>query len=523
MPGPESSSPLTADQPWRGREPYTEADRPFFHGRRRETEELRHLLERDALTLLTGAAAVGKTSLIRAGLLPSLSPDWLPVPITLDWSAGTDQRPLSRQVIEAIEAAALARGLDGPKSNPGDTLWEVFHRTGARWWNARQRIVTPVLVLDQFEDAFAAGVANVTTRRHRDRFLDELSQLAANRPPSRVASRIEDATERDDAFDFGPVPVHVLLVMREELTPQLTGLRTLFPQLRRSELRLTAFTQAQARDVLIRAGAQRGLLADAVVDQLLPRLAAGNEPEHRFPPATLSIQARELAEHRIKLNAAQITADFFMPAPAAPAPVVEAAAVSEAAPAPRRSRAPLALAALLLVGASAWLWQQQQQSQGLHVDSDAPSTETPSAEPAVVTSTPTPATPTPTPEPRVALATPTPAPATPPPATPTPMPVLVATPPPTPMPATPAPLPEPTVTTTIIPPPPPTPTPVPATPLPAETEPARKLPETARQSEKPASVEPPAPRRPATTTIVTPAPARGTPVRKGGYIPGGGG
>ncbi|MEQ1862360.1 MAG: AAA family ATPase [Chthoniobacteraceae bacterium] len=395
-----SDSPplLTADQPWRGSEPYTEADRAFFHGRKREVEELRRLLDRDTLTVLTGAGGTGKTSLVRAGLLPSLSPDLLPVFIRLDWSAASEQRALSRQILDAIDAAARARQLDGPAVKECDTLWETFHRTGARWWSARQRVVTPVLVLDQFEEAFTSGAASITIQRHRDRLLEELSQLAANRPPSRVALRIEDGTERDDAFDFGPAPVRILLIVREEFAPRFAALRAQFPTLGRSELRITAFTEAQAREVLVRGASQRGLFADGVIDQLLPRIAAGNEREFPFAPAALSAQALSLAEQRTQRNVAQITADFFMPNQ--PAAIESPAPAPVEATQPRRSFPWFAIAALLTVCTGAWLWQQQNLMTRWETASVAPAPK--SLPPA----TPEP-TPPPTPEvqPRVALST----------------------------------------------------------------------------------------------------------------------
>lgn len=549
MPDPKTTSPLTAENPWRGAAPYTEDDRAFFFGRRREIDELRHLLLRDTLTVLVGIAGTGKTSLVRAGLLPSLSPDWLPVPIAIDWTAATEQRPLNQQVLEAIDAAALARPLVGPAFKPTDTLWEAFHRTGARWWNARQRVVTPVLVFDQLENAFTAGDTDAKTRRHRDRFLEELAQLVSNRPPSRVASRIEDGSEADDAFDFRPAPVRVVLVVREEATGLLARLRDLFPTFGRSELRLTPFTEAQAREALTRPASQRGLFADGVIDQLLPRLATGHDHEHPFPPAALSTQARGLAETRAQRNAAQIAADFFLPAqpavassPATGVAKIEPAADVAAPSAParkRRSSAPLRLAAIIAVCAAAWfVWQQQQPKIPQPIADSTIEEAGPPATPVVAEPTATPAPPTATEAtPRIALIaeTPTPSPAPPmvaalPPSTPTPTPPpttpspIPATPTPPPPPATPTPAPAtPTPAPTPLPPPPPPPppesTPVPPPP-PASAAPSSAIkpstPRRASASPRPRerAKRPESPRRPATSTIVTPPPPRPTPAKR---------
>jgi hypothetical protein len=542
---------------------------------------LRRLLQRDVLTVLAGPAGTGKTSLVRAGLLPSLGPDWLPVPLVIDWAAGSDQRAVSRQVVEALAAVAKERGLDGPTAKPDDSLWEVFHRAGARWWSARQRVVTPVLVLDQFENAFEAGAANATTRRHRDRFFEELSQLIANRPPTRVAARIEDGGERDDAFDFGEVPVRVVIVLREEALLKFVALRDLFPTATRSEFRLSAFTEAQARDVLTRAAAQRGLFAEGVVDQLLPRVAAGNDREYPFSPAALSTQARELADRRTQSNLAQITPEFFSrsanaaptgsapprpalvqpPAPVAPEVETPTTVTDAAPPAQGSSSALLALAAVMVACAGTWIWTQQSQPKFQPVSEVAvtnsereplaspettsePGSPTPAAATAtpahpVVSATPStpiaPAVPTmaettprvavvsttlPPPTPAAAPATPTPAPAT-----PTPVPLITEA--LSPKPPMPPPPPLPTLepadldaaTTSIVPPPTPAATP-PPTPGPRR-EPVAKPVRTEKPREPANRPEPERAARPPTSSIATPPPAKPAPTRRP-FMPVGG-
>jgi hypothetical protein len=58
--------------PYIGLVPLSEDDRPFFAGREKETETLISSLYASSLTVLYGESGVGKTSLIRAGLLPGL-------------------------------------------------------------------------------------------------------------------------------------------------------------------------------------------------------------------------------------------------------------------------------------------------------------------------------------------------------------------------------------------------------------------------------------------------------------------
>lgn len=493
-----STSALNPSQPWPAGAPYTEADRPFFHGRKREIEELRRLLLRETMTILSGAEGTGKTSLVHAGLLPSLNTDWLPVVVRLDWAQATDEKPLTHQVLTAISEAGKSRKLEAPDlAANGGTLWETFHRKGARWWNSRQRVVTPLIILDQFEEAFTAGLANAKLRRHRDHFFEELSQLAANRPPTKIGLQLEEGTEDPEAFNFAAVPLRIIVVIREEYAPRLIALHSLFPTLRRSELRLTDFAVEQGRDALMRASAQQTLFADGVIDQLLPQLTTGSDRDHPIPPRHLSIMAAKLAADRIKRNAGQITADFLsspssagsQPA-AAPAPADDSDDEKTVAlPRPRPATRPqtgggkagLVIAALICGLAGGYLLRlitapapaEQRIAAAEHTSpppagpraQDIGGAIAESAASAIVAS---PATPTPTP---------------PPPATPTP----------TPKPATPVPTPQHTPQ-----PPPPQATPVPPPPT------ATPMPES---NSTPGS-SPAAPATPAPKTEQEPPPAR---------------
>ncbi|MEV7279786.1 trypsin-like peptidase domain-containing protein [Streptomyces sp. NPDC093111] len=89
---------LPPRSPFRGLAPFTEADADVFHGREEETRHLLAAVARRPLTLVVGPSGSGKSSLVRAGLLPALR------------AAGTTVREL-RAVPGTRPAAALARAL----------------------------------------------------------------------------------------------------------------------------------------------------------------------------------------------------------------------------------------------------------------------------------------------------------------------------------------------------------------------------------------------------------------------------
>jgi hypothetical protein len=238
-------------------------------------------------------------------------------------------------LISALASAAAGRDISGPTMRDDETLWEYFHRAGHRWWSNRQRVITPVLIIDRFEEAFTVGRANATAKRHAERFFEELSELASNRPPARMATYLENGEEAGDAFVFDNVPVRVLLVMREEFTARLADLRTTFPSLRRSQFRLAPFSTSQARDAIQRSAAQRNLFADGAVDAVVEFLATEGPGEQTILPAHLSVVCSALSIERAHRGGALITRDFLSVRPGRLMHDFITAAVSDLPPAAR--------------------------------------------------------------------------------------------------------------------------------------------------------------------------------------------
>jgi len=134
--------------PYLGLSPYDERDADRFFGRRRERDLVVADLLTSRLTVLYGPSGVGKSSLLRAAVLPRLRQgDGLP--------AGGSRRVVAfvdawhddpaRAVLGAVGAAAGADGDPGAAEVPFDeALAQLMLRTGG----------ILLLVLDQFEEYF---------------------------------------------------------------------------------------------------------------------------------------------------------------------------------------------------------------------------------------------------------------------------------------------------------------------------------------------------------------------------------
>ena len=78
---------VDAQHPWLGLASFTEETRGYFYGREEEVGELARRVQRKLLTILFGQSGLGKTSILRAGIVPRLRPEgYCPVYVRIDYS-----------------------------------------------------------------------------------------------------------------------------------------------------------------------------------------------------------------------------------------------------------------------------------------------------------------------------------------------------------------------------------------------------------------------------------------------------
>ena len=309
------SRSLDADNPWPGLMPFTEATQAFFHGRDAEAAELLRRVRRERLTILFGQSGLGKTSLLCAGLFPRLrTADFLPVYIRLDWT--TAQIAPVAQIKQALAENLVEHGVEGRAPRPDETLWGYFHDKETEFWSHRNRLITPVLVLDQFEEicTLGQGVASAEA-------LDELAALIENRSPESLRQALDDDPEAATRYDFAKESCKVVLALREDFLPDLEGLRRRMPSIIDNRMRLTRMNGRQARDAILASGGH--LMAPGVAEKVIAFVAAsrGSAEEEavgeaelaglEIEPALLSIVCSELNNKRIRLGQAQITPDLL--------------------------------------------------------------------------------------------------------------------------------------------------------------------------------------------------------------------
>ena len=84
-------------------------DARYFHGRDEEAAELARRVQRKLLTVLFGQSGLGKTSILRAGLVPRLRAEgYCPVYVRIDYAPESPSP--SEQIKQAIFRATAAAG-----------------------------------------------------------------------------------------------------------------------------------------------------------------------------------------------------------------------------------------------------------------------------------------------------------------------------------------------------------------------------------------------------------------------------
>jgi len=164
---------LTGVAPYRGLEPFHERDAEMFFGREREVQRLLELLKSTPLLCVVGPSGSGKSSLVRAGLLPRLRDGALPE--VEGWTISV-MRPgahpleaLAGELVRLGAGTSMRATIDDLTSDRQTLHLGVAQALGA---DAPRRRV--LIVVDQLEEAFTL----CSDERERSQFFANLLHAA---------------------------------------------------------------------------------------------------------------------------------------------------------------------------------------------------------------------------------------------------------------------------------------------------------------------------------------------------------
>ena len=123
-------------------------------------------MQRKLLTVLFGQSGLGKTSILRAGLVPRLrGHGYCPIYVRIAYSA--DAPEPGEQIKQTILQTARHAGqwTQAGVASAGESLWEFLHHRDDVLLDEAGKPLIPLLIFDQFEEIFTLA----QTRRGRPR------------------------------------------------------------------------------------------------------------------------------------------------------------------------------------------------------------------------------------------------------------------------------------------------------------------------------------------------------------------
>lgn len=227
--------------PYPGLARFGTGDEEHFHGRGELVDGLVRLTGRARITAVVGASGSGKSSLLRAGLVPVLRGSSDPEETAEAVGSRARQRPaVIRLLTPGPHPARTHEALFAPHSGPGDTL----------------------LVVDQFEEVFTL----CADPAERARFLGQL--LAAADPAARL---------------------RVVIAVRADFYGRCAEHGPLAEALRDSTLLVGPMTPAQLREAVVRPAAARRIVVERALTARIVADVAGE-------PGGLPLMAHALRE-----------------------------------------------------------------------------------------------------------------------------------------------------------------------------------------------------------------------------------
>ncbi|PSN16110.1 hypothetical protein C7293_04025 [filamentous cyanobacterium CCT1] len=231
---------LIPSSPYKGLKKFEPEDSDGFFGRDQFIGGLVNELEQTNFVLLLGASGSGKSSVVRAGLVPWLQQTWGKQFVSLVLTPDSDP-------FESLYGSLLSRGFSqaqaqGARVDRADTLNQVVTtlKPIEAYW---------LIFIDQFEELFTVSEA-----KKRDSFIHGLVKLSKDRASDAMLKIV--ATMRADFLDqLDPAPANRLARLTEKHRPLIT-------QMHPDELRLAIEQPAAHHGVVF----ETGLVEDIIKD-----------------------------------------------------------------------------------------------------------------------------------------------------------------------------------------------------------------------------------------------------------------
>ena len=280
--------------PYRGLAPYRPQDVRWFFGRERSTDalvaQLRAAEKTGGLVMLVGASGAGKSSLLNAGLMPTLqkgalSDDTGQAADVLQLVPGAD--PLGELTGRIPELAPVVSAMSTAK-DPGAPQFAQQVRQAIAAWAVRggaSSAAPPIVIVDQFEEAFTL-CSNEADRRTFVRILH-----AACSPPG----------------PGDPAPALVVLGIRADFYEQCLAYPELADALQHRHMVLGPLTTTELREAVTGPAKAVGLELEPGLAELIIREVSTDGPRGAHDAGMLPLLSHALLATWQRRKAGRLT------------------------------------------------------------------------------------------------------------------------------------------------------------------------------------------------------------------------
>lgn len=246
-----------------GVKPFEATESAQFFGRDHDRRDLANLLNREQLAVLFGKSGYGKSSLLKAGLIPDLKEQTntyfnadtgeeqvthncpIYVRFNLYGKSGVTLMPCDK-TIACLQEQVGVSGTDSEIQNflegaqLDQSLWAVFKSSKTV---AEQRVF---LIFDQFEEFFSYPP------EAQAQFRQQLSELLYTHIPQSVRDAMEGLSRDLKNKLHRPLDIHALFSIRSDRLHLLNGMRVELPAILHVRYELKALTELQAAEAIVK-------------------------------------------------------------------------------------------------------------------------------------------------------------------------------------------------------------------------------------------------------------------------------
>jgi len=295
--------------PWLGLMSYEEKDAHLFYGRSEELKELYEDIFHNPQTVIYGPSGTGKTSIIKAGIFSLARKDnLLPVYIRLNHESSESY---ATQIIQKVRNALTEiegeiENLIEPICDKECSLWEFFHSN--EFWNKENYPLTPLIIIDQFEEIFTLTKDKTAINN----FFVQFSDLCDNKMPKSIQEYLNTNSVRREYPD--KINYRIVLSLREDFLARLEEFSVNIPSLRRNRFSLQAINEEQAMEIIMKPS--KGMVKEDVAIKIIQKVTNKSDikldgiPKIKVETALLSLFCNELNKKRIIQGYSAITSDL---------------------------------------------------------------------------------------------------------------------------------------------------------------------------------------------------------------------